>query len=225
MPTQLPRNSLQKLFFFSPIILRIPSLPTVRTMTHKDITQVLLSAIRSKLMRECLTNLNLYFYNRKHETQIRDQLSIILNQEHDFLALTEYPKKGADSASKGGAVDMSILSKDQAIATIELKHQYPNDMTNIGNVITPIISDFIKCVIHPTSHVILILQQRQVIKDLPLPNTIKYLEKKDFSIDERLSHLEKDSRFPKNISARDISTIEVQSDHILSAYHFVIYTL
>lgn len=188
-------------------------------MTHKNITQVLLSAIKSKSMRECLTNLNLYFYNRKHETQIRDQLSLVLNQEHGLLTLTEYPK------NKNGAVDMSTFSKDQAIATIELKHQYPNDMTDTKGVIPPVISDFIKCVIRPTSHVILILQQRKVIKDLPLPNTIKYLEKKDFSIDERLSHLEKDSRFPKNISARDISTIEVQSDHILSIYHFVVYTL
>lgn len=193
-------------------------------MTYKDITQTLLSAIKSNSMKECLTDLNQYFYNRKHETQIRDRLSLILNKEHHLNTLTEYPKGTAESTGSSAAVDMSIFSDNKALATIELKHQYPVDMPN-SKVRELIINDFIRCVIYPTSHFILILQQRKVIKEPLLPKTIKYLEKTDFNINERLSHLEEDSRFPKNISSRDIITVEVQGDHLLSIYNFIIYTL
>ncbi|EYD91113.1 hypothetical protein AB98_1201 [Escherichia coli 1-176-05_S3_C1] len=45
-------------------------------------------------MHKKLNELNGYFYNRKHETQIRDELVVILNQISTLTALSEHPKLG-----------------------------------------------------------------------------------------------------------------------------------
>lgn len=193
-------------------------------MPHKDITQVLLDAIKSESMKECLSDLNLYFYNRKHEGQIRDRLGLILNKEHGLEALTEYPKRKAVSTGRSAAVDMTVFSVGQTLATIELKHQYPIDLAN-SRVRELIITDFHRSVVYPTSHFILILQQRKITKEPPFPNTIKYLEKSPFNIDQCLSYLESDERFPEYAQSKEIISITVDSNYISSTYHFIIYTL
>lgn len=193
-------------------------------MPHTDITQILFSAIKSESMKECLSDLNLYFYNRKHEGQIRDRLSLILNKEHGLNSLTEYPKIKAASTGRSAAVDMTVFSVGQTLATIELKHQYPIDLAN-SRVRELIIADFHRGVVYPTSHFILILQQRKIIKEPPFPNTIKYLEKSPFNIDQCLSSLESDERFPEYAQSKEIISISVDSNYISSTYHFIIYTL
>ena len=44
------------------------------------IQDLLIEAISHDRMHKKLNELNCYFYNRKHETQIRDELVVILNQ-------------------------------------------------------------------------------------------------------------------------------------------------
>ena len=81
-------------------------------MKKENITKLLLNAIESEAMRSFLELLNEYFYNRKHETQIRDQLSIILNQNTSITALTEYPKQGKLAIKKvGQLIYQSIVGR------------------------------------------------------------------------------------------------------------------
>ncbi|MCI3235566.1 hypothetical protein MP997_13475, partial [Escherichia coli] len=75
------------------------------------IQDLLIEAISHDRMHKKLNELNGYFYNRKHETQIRDELVVILNQISTLTALSEHPKLGI------GAVDISLYN--QSILTSE----------------------------------------------------------------------------------------------------------
>lgn len=192
-------------------------------MTSESITALLQNAVASKEMKQTLKNLNAYFYNRKHENQIRDTLSIILNNTSSYHCLTEFPKRGNRSAQKGGAVDLSIYCNDLPIATIELKHQYPKDL-NYLLVNKTIVADMLRCIEYPTSHFILILQHRSLIKEPPFPSSIKFLERNSKDISFYLSLLESTPLFPKKYS-QVITPITVTGDYLESTYYFVIYTL
>lgn len=69
------------------------------------IQDLLIEAISHDRMHKKLNELNCYFYNRKHETQIRDELVVILNQISTLTALSEHPKLGI------GAVDISLYNQ------------------------------------------------------------------------------------------------------------------
>ncbi|MCU3660479.1 hypothetical protein N8W30_18605 [Enterobacter hormaechei subsp. steigerwaltii] len=64
------------------------------------IQNLLLEAINHERMHQKLYELNTYFYNRKHETQIRDELVVIINQISSVIAISEHPKL------RTGAVDL-----------------------------------------------------------------------------------------------------------------------
>lgn len=212
----------------SNLIQRINNFETIksknRKMKKENITKLLLNAIESEAMRSFLELLNEYFYNRKHETQIRDQLSIILNQNTSITALTEYPKQGKIGNKKGGATDLSIYCREELLATIELKHQYPKDL-NYQGVIDAIIIDLFKKVKQPTSHFILILQQRTLLKVPPLAKTIKYLERDSSDISFYLDKLEQGSEFPKSYISKKLTKIDVKGRYLNSSYYFIIYAL
>lgn len=53
------------------------------------IQNLLLEAINHERMHQKLYELNTYFYNRKHETQIRDELVVIINQISSVIAISE----------------------------------------------------------------------------------------------------------------------------------------
>ena len=54
------------------------------------IQDLLIEAISHDRMHKKLNELNGYFYNRKHETQIRDELVVILNQIRALLNKSDF---------------------------------------------------------------------------------------------------------------------------------------
>ncbi|HDH9082445.1 TPA: hypothetical protein PJO43_004926, partial [Escherichia coli] len=118
------------------------------------IQDLLIEAISHDRMHKKLNELNCYFYNRKHETQIRDELVVILNQISTLTALSEHPKLGI------GAVDISLYNQsiltsehNGNVATIEIKHHYPKDLL-YRQVQEDIISDISRVIVSPTTHFI-----------------------------------------------------------------------
>ena len=71
----------------------------MKTFHIDPVTLTLINAIKDPRVKQKLHELNLYFYNRKHENQIRDEITIVINENSDYLAMTEHPK------SRNGAVD------------------------------------------------------------------------------------------------------------------------
>ncbi len=137
------------------------------------IQDLLLQAISHERMRQKLHDLNCYFYNRKHETQIRDELTLIINKISNLTALSEHPK------CRAGAVDLSIYDSSipesvngAGIATIEIKHHYPKDLV-LPQVKRDIALDISRVIFSPTTHFIHILQQRTLL-ERPSFGRVKY---------------------------------------------------
>ncbi|MDA8479822.1 hypothetical protein NNO04_14065 [Citrobacter sp. Awk 4] len=186
------------------------------------IRDLLMEAINHERMLQKLNELNTYFYNRKHETQIRDELVVIINQISPVIAISEYPKL------RIGAVDLSLYESplssfedNHSIATIELKHHYPRDLL-LEKVQNDILSDISRTIVSPTTHFLHIIQQRDE-RARPLIGKVKYLERNARDISPYVKCLEELSTFPRNYRKESIS-IEVQGD-IMSTYTFNIYTL
>ena len=166
------------------------------------IQDLLIEAISHDRMHKKLNELNCYFYNRKHETQIRDELVVILNQISTLTALSEHPKLGI------GAVDISLYNQsiltsehNGNVATIEIKHHYPKDL--------------------PTTHFIHIIQQRTKIKT-PSFGQVKFLERDASDISTYVQCLEELSSFPSNFHKKSVC-IEVLGE-IMSTYTFNVYS-
>ncbi|MGK4443123.1 hypothetical protein ACSMDF_07105 [Yersinia enterocolitica] len=187
------------------------------------INDLLIAAISHVRMRHKLNDLNCYFYNRKHETQIRDELVIILNEISQLTAISEYPKFGF------GAVDLSLYDHSMMtcghhgnnVATIELKHHYPKDLL-IGQVQKEIISDISRKVVSPTTHFIHIIQQRTMIRP-PIFGSVKYLERNATDVNFYVDALEQKHSFPKSFKKKSVC-IETHGD-LMSAYTFNVYDL
>lgn len=184
------------------------------------VTTLVIDAISHPRVKKKLHELNLYFYNRKHENQIRDEISIVLNENSDYLAMTEHPKK------INGAVDLSIYKVNDfecnLVSTIELKHHYPKDLT-VSVVQNSIISDLTRTVESKTTHFIHIIQHRSVHKK-PLVSEIKYLHRDATNIANYTNILEGIDRFPLKYH-KNSHSITVQSEIMTSTYTFNIYTL
>lgn len=187
------------------------------------IQELLMKAINHERMRQRLTDLNRYFYNRKHETQIRDELVIILNEIGPFAALSEHPKIAA------GAVDLSLYEPHTSqplpcicTASIELKHHYPKDLL-YRQVQEDILSDITRKVAVQTTHFIHIIQQRSV-HQLPSLGAVKYLGRNADSISDCVSTLENLPAFISCVLSKQSIAIEVPGD-ITSVYTFNVYTL
>ncbi|HEM6844620.1 TPA: hypothetical protein U2I45_001230 [Providencia rettgeri] len=184
------------------------------------ITSYLINAIKHPRIKQKLHELNLYFYNRKHENQIRDEISIVINENTDYFAITEHPK------NKSGAVDLSLYMMNEEvpnlIATIELKHHYPKDLS-IPAVQNSIISDLTRTVSSQTSHFINIIQQRTLHK-IPPVSSVKFLQRNSSDITDYTSILENLGRFPLEYD-KSSHSITVQSEFVTSTYTFDIYSI
>ncbi len=182
---------------------------------------LLLKAISHERMRQKLHDLNCYFYNRKHETQIRDELTLIINKISSLTALSEHPK------CRAGAVDLSIYDSSiterengAGIATIEIKHHYPRDLV-LPQVKRDIALDISRVIFSPTTHFIHILQQR-TLNERPPFGQVKYLERDDDDISFYVKGLEGMSLFPSNFKKNSVC-IEVQCK-VKSKYTFNVYS-
>lgn len=194
---------------------------SLMTMKNNDIiTSYLINAIKHPRIKQKLHELNLYFYNRKHENQIRDEISIVINENADYLAITEHPK------NKSGAVDLSLYMMNEEvpnlISTIELKHHYPKDLS-IPAVQNSIISDLTRTVSSQTSHFIHIIQQRTLHK-IPPVSSVKFLQRNSSDITDYTSILENLGRFPLEYN-KNSHSITVQSEFVTSTYTFDIYSV
>ncbi|MBN3068619.1 hypothetical protein H5A34_10120 [Pectobacterium brasiliense] len=185
------------------------------------IQNLLLKAISHERMRQKLHDLNCYFYNRKHETQIRDELVLIINKISKLTAISEHPK------CMRGAVDLSIYDPSipvaengGGIATIELKHHYPKDLL-LWPVKRDIASDISRGVVSPTTHFIHIVQQRTLV-DTPSFGRVKFLERDADDISFYVGNLEKMSAFPRHFRKESVC-IEVQCK-LKSKYTFNVYS-
>ncbi len=185
------------------------------------VTSILAEVIKSPEMKQRLSDLNQYFYNRKHETQIRDEINILINKLPGCQAITEYPKSGI------GAIDLTVnyAQKDQphAVGTIEFKHQYPKDF-RYAPVNNAIISDLLKVVEGPTSHFVLIVQQRTA-KAVPAVGMIKFMERNETleNIAKEVALLENLPAFAQNAVLKDKVAVSVSSELLDSTYIFMIY--
>ncbi|QDI09212.1 hypothetical protein electrica_03114 [Klebsiella electrica] len=186
------------------------------------IQDLLLEAIKHERMLKKLDELNAHFYNRKHETQIRDELVVIINQISSVVAISEHPKL------RGGAVDLSIYEPPQSsiedsdsIATIELKHHYPRDLL-LEPVQRDILSDLSRTVVLPTTHFVHVIQQR-IIHTPPLIGKVKFLQRDTNDISFCVRTLEELDAFPREFQKKAIS-IKVHGN-VTSTYTFNIYTL
>ena len=192
----------------------------MKTSQIDTVTSTLIDAITHQRTKQKLHELNLYFYNRKHENQIRDEISIVINENSDYLAITEHPK------NRSGAVDLSLYKlnekKSNLIATIEFKHHYPKDLI-IPAVQNSIISDLTRSVSSKTSHFIHIIQQRLVHKD-PLVSGVKFLQRNSDNITHYTYLLENISEFPLKYN-KSSHSITVESEFITSTYTFDIYSM
>lgn len=185
------------------------------------IQDLLIEAISHDRMHKKLNELNCYFYNRKHETQIRDELVVILNQISTLTALSEHPKLGI------GAVDISLYNQsiltsehNGNVATIEIKHHYPKDLL-YRQVQEDIISDISRVIVSPTTHFIHIIQQRTRI-NTPSFGQVKFLERDASDISTYVQCLEELSSFPSIFHKKSIC-IEVLGE-IMSTYTFNVYS-
>lgn len=185
------------------------------------IQDLLIEAISHDRMHKKLNELNGYFYNRKHETQIRDELVVILNQISTLTALSEHPKLGI------GAVDISLYNQsiltsehNGNVATIEIKHHYPKDLL-YRQVQEDIISDISRVIVSPTTYFIHIIQQRTRI-NTPSFGQVKFLERDASDISTYVQYLEELSSFPSNFHKKSIC-IEVLGE-IMSTYTFNVYS-
>lgn len=186
------------------------------------IQDLLLKAIKHERMLQKLTELNTYFYNRKHESQIRDELAVIINQISSVIAVSEHPKL------KTGAIDLSLYERPVSrcedtccIATIELKHHYPKDLLH-EQVQRDIMSDLSRVVVSPTTHFIHVIQQRDILTP-PLIGRVKFLERDAQDVSLYVRALEGLESFPRYFK-RDTVCIEVHGN-LMSTYTFNIYTL
>ncbi len=187
------------------------------------IHDLLMTAISHERMYQKLNDLNRFFYNRKHETQIRDELVIILNKISQLTAISEYPKLGF------GAVDLSLYDHSMMtcghhgnnVATIELKHHYPKDLL-IEQVQKDIIFDISRKIVSPTTHFIHIIQQRTMIRP-PIFGSVKYLERNAADVNFYVDALEQEHSFPKSFEKKSVC-IETYGD-LMSAYTFNVYDL
>lgn len=180
------------------------------------VTDEIEKAIRSAEFKSTLEILNEYFYNRKHEGQIRDSILICINKNSCLKGFSEHPK------CRAGAVDLSLLDKqNESVATIEFKHHYPKDL-NLASDREAIIFDMTRTVKEKTTHFILILQERkQKSEDIFPP--LKYMERNDeyqekytFLIDKALNEI------PLEYS-KSLISITVEAGPVLSKYTFIIY--
>lgn len=185
------------------------------------IQNLLLKAISHERMRQKLHDLNCYFYNRKHETQIRDELVLIINKISKLTAISEHPK------CMRGAVDLSIYDPSipvaengGGIATIELKHHYPKDLL-LWPVKRDIASDIARVVVSPTTHFIHIVQQRKLV-DTPSFGRVKFLERDADDISSYVRSVEEMSAFPSHFKKESVC-IEVQCK-LRSKYTFNVYS-
>lgn len=192
----------------------------MKTSQIDPVTSTLIGAIKNPRVKQKLHELNLYFYNRKHENQIRDEISIVINENSDYLAITEHPK------SRNGAVDLSLypVNKDESslIATIEFKHHYPKDLT-IPAVQNSIISDLTRNLSSQTSHFIHIIQQRKIHKKPPVSD-VKFLQRNSDDIAYYTCLLEGLDKFPLKYN-KNSHSITVKSEFVESTYTFDIYSL
>lgn len=185
------------------------------------VTRILLDVIQSPEMKQRLSDLNQYFYNRKHETQIRDEISILINKLPSFHAITEYPKSGV------GAVDLTVnhAQKDKLhpVGTIEFKHQYPKDF-RYGPVNNAIISDLLKEVDRPTSHFVLIVQHRAG-KAVPILGMAKYMDRNVplENVAQEVARLENLPTFSEKAILKDKVEVAVSGELLDSTYIFMIY--
>ncbi|CAM7794033.1 TPA: hypothetical protein ACVS3C_004082 [Enterobacter hormaechei] len=185
------------------------------------IQNLLLEAINHERMHQKLYELNTYFYNRKHETQIRDELVVIINQISSVIAISEHPKL------RTGAVDLSIYERplscedECSIATIELKHHYPKDLL-YEQVQKDIITDLSRSVVSQTSHFVHVIQQRTVSSH-PKIGKVKFLERDADNISPYVKTLEELACFPQDCQKKSVC-IEVHGT-VMSTYTFNIYTL
>lgn len=185
------------------------------------IQDLLIDAISSERMYQKLNDLNLYFYNRKHETQIRDELVTIINKTSPLTALSEHPKIGA------GAVDISLydpsmltVGHSDSVATIEIKHHYPKDLF-LRQVQKDIISDISRVIVSPTTHFIHIIQQREIITP-PSFGRAKFLARNANDISLYVKSIEEMSAFPRSFQKESVR-IEVR-DNLISVYTFNVYS-
>ncbi|MDA8500493.1 MULTISPECIES: hypothetical protein [unclassified Citrobacter] len=186
------------------------------------IQELLFQAIKHERMQKKLNELNAHFYNRKHETQIRDELVVIINQMNSVIAISEHPKL------RIGAVDLSIYNptrqgneESDCIATIELKHHYPRDLL-LEQVQRGILSDLSRKVVSPTSHFIHVIQQRTVLP-CPLIGKVKFLERNADDISFYVETLENLPSFPPSFQKKTVC-IDVPGI-VRSTYTFNIYAL
>ncbi|HCT4276836.1 TPA: hypothetical protein R8G77_001351 [Citrobacter freundii] len=186
------------------------------------IQELLFQAIKHERMQKKLNELNTHFYNRKHETQIRDELVVIINQMNSVIAISEHPKL------RIGAVDLSIYNPTRqdiegsaSIATIELKHHYPRDLL-LEQVQRDILSDLSRVVVSPTSHFIHVIQQRTVLP-CPLIGKVKFLERNADDISFYVETLENHPSFPQKFQKKTVC-VEVPGT-VQSTYTFNIYAL
>ena len=202
------------------------------SLSNINIIESLASVIDSKEMKQELENLNEFFFNRKHENQIRDYLiKSLCTNFPQTIALSEFPKIGH------GAVDLSWYEGDNLLSTLELKHQYPGDLS-INKDVDKLVSDTPtgkRCVITPTTHFLLILQSREQIKPLEsLPtsqgkytfgdgNYLKFMErnKTESETQELLENFEKKIEIvDKKIVHQRVSSSWLKSEYSFYLYEF-----
>lgn len=187
-------------------------------LTMGSVTEALESAIKSDRLKSVLTDLNMYFYNRKHEGQIRDALLVEISKNSLYVGLSEYPKSGA------GAVDLTLFHKNERLdtaAVIEFKHHYPKDM-NYKGCLDAIVSDTLRTVERHTTHFVLIMQVRNQSGSLPF-GSVKFMERNDSDVHKYIKKLEDYSEFPPWLEKRK-TVISVIGD-IHSEYWFFIYKI
>lgn len=159
-------------------------------MEFKIVSDALEKAIKSEYLKSTLNLLNKYFYNRKHESKIRDSILVCINETSSFKGFSEFPK------TKKGAVDLSLFDKqNNFVAAIEFKHHYPKDL-NLSVDRKKIISDITRSVEEKTTHFILIMQERKLVLDEISP-PLKYMNRNDSDQEEYISRLEAEINFPK----------------------------
>ncbi len=182
------------------------------------VTEALVSAIKSDQLKSVLADLNMYFYNRKHEGQIRDALLVEISKNSLYVGLSEYPKSGA------GAVDLTLFHKNGGLdtaAVIEFKHHYPKDM-NYRGCLDAIVSDTSRAVERPTTHFVLIMQVRNQSEALPF-GPVKFMERNDPDVHTYVKKLDDYSKFPPWLEKREAMVSVV--DDIHSEYWFFIYKI
>jgi len=178
-----------------------------------EFTQILIDSINSEFLKKRLDEINKHLYNRKQEGQIRDALLFDINNGSKLKGLSEFPKKCH------GAVDLTLFSEGNRVATIEFKHHYPGDL-HLKSVIDSIIKDIGRVVEVPTSHFVLIIQEREIEEPNEILCELNYMNRNGgVNLDILEEYIRKIKCFTRHIKEITIG------DSVRSKYTFVVYEL